>query len=206
MSTHAARGRGSRRRRVVVRRRVALIGAAAVLGAGLAYAALPQVERGVHELTLPLRHEDVIRQQANEKGLDPSLIAGVIYAESRFVDQTSHAGARGLMQITPQTADAIAERTGGYLFRQEDLATPQVNISYGSWYLAHLLRHYEGDEVMALAAYNAGIGNVDRWRAEHGGDALAIDELRFAETREYVRRVLEARTDYRETYPRELGL
>jgi soluble lytic murein transglycosylase len=191
---------------VVVRRRLALIAAAVVLGAALAYMAMPEVERGVQELTLPLRHEDVIRQQAAAKGLDPALIAGVIYAESRFVDQTSEAGARGLMQITPETADAIAQRTGGFLFRHEDLATPQVNISYGSWYLAHLLRHYDGDEVLALAAYNAGIGNVDRWRAEHGGGLLAVDQLRFAETRAYVERVLEARSDYRRKYAAELGL
>jgi soluble lytic murein transglycosylase len=207
MTAHAAsRTRRRGRRQAVARRRMVAIAAAALVGGGLAWAALPEVERGVQELTLPLRHEDVIRQQAADKGLDPALIAAVIYAESRFVDQTSSAGARGLMQITPQTADAIAQRTGGYLFRQEDLATPQVNISYGSWYLAHLLRHYEGDEVLALAADNAGSGNVDRWRAERGGGTIAVGELPFAETRSYVERVLDARRDYRSKYSRELGL
>jgi len=73
----------------------------------------------VRELTLPLRHEDIIRQQAREKGLDPALIAGVIYEESRFRDQTSHAGARGLMQITPATARFIARDSGGTAFTHE---------------------------------------------------------------------------------------
>ena len=63
----------------------------------------------VREITLPLRHDDIIRQQARDKDLDAALIAAVIYEESRFRDQTSHAGARGLMQITPDTADFIAQ-------------------------------------------------------------------------------------------------
>jgi soluble lytic murein transglycosylase len=195
----------ARRRRSVLRRRLLALVGAALVGAGV-YAAWPEAQDAVQELTLPLRHEDIIRQQATEKGLDPSLVAGVIYAESHFVDQTSHAGARGLMQITPETARAIAQRTGGIRFEQGDLATPQINIAYGTWYLRHLLDHYDGHEVMALAAYNAGIGNVDKWRAEHGGAALAVEDLPFPETREYVDKVLDARADYRRKYPRELGL
>jgi soluble lytic murein transglycosylase len=130
----------------------------------------------------------------------------VIYAESRFRDQTSHAGARGLMQITPGTARAIAQRTGGIRFEEADLATPQVNISYGSWYLRHLLDHYGGDEVLALAAYNAGMGNVDRWIAAGDGGDLEVRELPFAETRAYVVKVLGARNDYRREYRSELGI
>ena len=93
----------------------------------------------------------------------PALIAAVIYEESRFRDQTSHAGARGLMQITPATADFIARRSGGVLFEQADLATPQINIAYGAWYLRYLIDHYDGNETLAVAAYNAGQTNVDRW-------------------------------------------
>src|SRR3990170_773098 len=100
-----------------------LVGGAALL--------LPHIDEAVQEVTLPLRHDDIIRQQAADKDLDPSLIAAVIYAESRFRDQTSTAGARGLMQITPDTADFIARQSGGYRFKQSDLATPQINIAYG---------------------------------------------------------------------------
>ena len=207
MSTHAAtrtrRRSSAARRKAILRRRLVALAVAAGVGA-VAVIAMPEAKHAVREFTLPLRHEDVIRQQAAAKNLDPALVAAVIYAESHFVDQTSHAGARGLMQITPDTARAIAQRTGGTAFTEADLATPQVNIAYGTWYLRHLLDHYDGDEVAALAAYNAGIGNVDRWRASSGG-ALSMDEIPFAETRAYVTKVLGARADYRRKYARELG-
>jgi soluble lytic murein transglycosylase len=208
MSTHAASTRRrrapSRGPRASARRRLMAIALAALAGA-LLVTSLPHLRHAAREITLPLRHEDVIRQQAAQKGLDPALIAAVIYAESHFSDQTSHAGARGLMQLTPQTAKAIARSTGGVRFTEADLATPQVNISYGSWYLRHLLDHYGGNEVLALAAYNAGMGNVDRWLVKGGGNGLAPEDLPFPETRAYVRRVLKARSEYRQSYRRELG-
>ncbi len=186
------------------RRRVAALLAFLALVVVAFAVVLPVADKAVKEVTLPLRHEDIIRQQARDKGLDPSLIAAVIYAESHFRDQTSHAGARGLMQITPQTADEIARRSGGTEFEQGDLATPQINISYGSWYLRWLLDHYGGNETLAIAAYNAGTGNVDRWIAANPG--MDADEIPFPETREYVDKVLDARADYRKEYRRELGL
>ena len=113
------------------RRRTAALAVIAILGAGGAAVAvgLLPLDDAVREITLPLRHEDIIRQQAAEKGLDAALIAAVIYEESRFRDQTSGAGARGLMQITPDTANLIARESGGTAFTQEDLATPQHNIA-----------------------------------------------------------------------------
>jgi len=155
----------------------------------------------VREITLPLRHDDIIRQQAAEKNVDASLIAAVIYAESRFRDQTSSAGARGLMQITPDTALDIARRSGATSFVLKDLADPQVNISYGTYHLQNLLTEYGGNKVAALAAYNAGSGNVDKW----GGSNLTLDDIRFAETRGYVEDVLAKQQDYRDKYRRELG-
>jgi soluble lytic murein transglycosylase len=187
-----------------MRRRFALlVGALVVLVVAIG-AVLPRVDDAVQEVTLPLRHDDIIRQQAEDKNVDPSLIAAVIYAESRFRDQTSHAGARGLMQLTPRTAAEIAERSGGTEFVPADLATPQVNISYGSWYLAWLLRHYGDNEMLAIAAYNAGTGNVDRWIARNPG--MDRDEIPFPETRDYVDKVLSARDAYRREYREELGL
>jgi peptidoglycan lytic transglycosylase len=194
-----------RRRR---RRRVTLMLGVAVLAAVVASVIIPRLPDAVRELALPLAHEDIIRQQAAAKGLDPSLLAAVIYAESRFRDATSHAGARGLMQITPQTARYIARLSGGTAFQQGDLATPQVNISYGAYYLRYLLKRYAGNTVLALAAYNGGEGNVDRWivEASMSERAFEINEIPFAETRAYVTRVLDARQSYREKYSRELGL
>ena len=186
------------------RRRVAGLVAFLFVAAAAFAVVMPVADKAVKEVTLPLRHEDIIRQQARDKTLDPSLIAAVIYAESRFVDQTSSAGARGLMQITPDTAREIAQKSGGTEFEQGDLGTPQINIAYGSWYLRWLLQHYGGNETLAVAAYNAGSGNVDRWITRDPG--MRADEIPFPETREYVRKVLAARRDYRTKYRRELGL
>src|SRR5690349_1130890 len=160
------RGAGRQRRpsaaarRRVVRRRLLLLAAVAIAAVAIPALIAPFADRAVQEVTLPLRHDDIIRQQAADKHLDPSLIAAVIYAESRFRDQTSHAGAKGLMQILPSTADYIAHLSGGTEFERGDLADPQINIAYGSYYLRYLLRKYGGNEAIALAAYNAGEGKV----------------------------------------------
>src|SRR5215216_5657526 len=208
--SEGARRKARARRRAVLRRRALLLAGAlvAVVVVLLAWVR-PFAEDAVQEIALPLRHEDIIRQQAADKGLDPSLIAGVIYVESRFRDQTSHAGAKGLMQILPSTADYIARKSGGTAFEQGDLATPQINISYGSWYLRYLLQHYHGNELLTLAAYNAGEGKVDEWYREasaRGEDFEAATHIPFPETRDYVARVLDARSRYREAYGRELGI
>ena len=121
-----------------------LLAAAAAVVVGVV-AIGPWADQAVQEVTLPLRHDDIIRQQAADKDLDPALIAGVIYTESRFRQATSSAGAKGLMQIMPDTADFIARTSGGTAFEQGDLASPQVNIAYGSWLLRHLLDHYDGE-------------------------------------------------------------
>jgi soluble lytic murein transglycosylase len=196
--------RAVRRRR---RTALAMIAIGVIAGVGLALWFGPG-EDAFREITLPLRHEDIIRQQAREKDLDPALIAAVIYQESKFRDQTSRAGARGLMQITPATAEFIARDSGGTRFSQEDLATPQINIAYGTYYLRYLMRRYHGDTELVLAAYNAGETNVDRWiRAAGGEDEFnRSEDIPFPETRHYVDNVFELRRDYRRHYANELGL
>jgi soluble lytic murein transglycosylase len=192
----------------VRRRRIAaVVGVVAVVGLAVAVVA-PVFHDAVKEVVLPLRHEDIIRQQAREKHLDPALVAGVIYTESRFRDQTSRAGAKGLMQITPDTAKFIERLSGGSTFELSDLSTPQVNIAYGAYYLRYLLDRYGDNEALALAAYNAGEGNVDRWvdAARQKGQALSIDAIPFGETRAYVRAVQSAARQYRSSYRSELGL
>jgi soluble lytic murein transglycosylase len=153
------------------------------------------------ELTLPLRHEDIIRQQAREKGVDAALIAAVIYSESKFDDRTSSAGARGLMQITPQAAKDIERHSGGTTFQLGDLSDPEINIRYGTYLLRELLDRYHGDLVATLAAYNAGPANVDRW----GGSDLSLSGIAFPETRAYVENVLDKQRAYRDKYGQELG-
>jgi soluble lytic murein transglycosylase len=213
VSAHAqARPRSRPRRRPsrnrTLRRRVLLLLGFVVLCSAVAMMVLtPWADKAVQEIQLPLRHDDIIRQQSSDKNLDPALIAGVIYVESRFRDQTSHAGAKGLMQIMPATADYIARKSGGTEFVQGDLADPQINIAYGSWYLRYLLEHYHGNTILALAAYNAGEGKVDEWwrtAADRGERFRVADHIPFPETREYVGDVLDARRAYRREYAKEL--
>jgi soluble lytic murein transglycosylase len=191
------------KRRMRRRRRLAAFGGVAVL-VGLLLGLLVSsgvFDKTLKELTLPLRHEDVIRQQAAEKNVDAALIAAVIYSESKFSDQESSAGARGLMQITPEAAKFIEKQSGGTTFELEDLSDPEINIRYGTFLLHELLERYDGDEAAALAAYNAGPGNADKW----GGADLTVAEIPFPETRAYVEEVLEKRDEYRQKYARELG-
>jgi soluble lytic murein transglycosylase len=194
----------------VRRRRLAgfvmLLGAGAIALGVAGIAGIGPLGDAVREITLPLRHEDIIRQQAADKDVDAALIAAVIYEESKFRDQTSDAGARGLMQITPQTADYIADKSGGIAFEQGDLASPQINIAYGAWYLRYLKDKYEDRELAAVAAYNAGEGRVDEWVSTAGGlDLFDEGDIAFPETREYVDGVLDHRADYRKHYDDELG-
>jgi soluble lytic murein transglycosylase len=169
--------------------------------------AMPLFRKAVDSLTLPLQHSDIIRQQAAAKHLDPALIAAVIYAETKFDPRTSPAGAEGYMQILPQTAEFLAHRSGATTFTTADLATPQVNIAYGSYYLRYLLDHYGGKVMLALAAYNGGMANVDQWvaSARADGHALTVSEIPFPETRAYVLKVLDKQKAYRSTYSSQLG-
>ena len=149
-------------------------------------------------LWYPLRYAAVVRQDARKDRLDAALLAAVIETESKFdPNARSRAGAVGLMQLTPQTAEGIAASTGGTGFRVSDLTNPVVNIRYGAWYLRRLLVRY-GDERLALAAYNAGEDNVDRWQKAH-------EAIQFPETVAYVDRVEHLKTIYRRSYAKQLG-
>jgi soluble lytic murein transglycosylase len=147
----------------------------------------------------PLEYDHVVRAYAEERDLDPALVAAMIYAESRFDPNVrSAAGAIGLMQILPDTGRFIAKSTGGEGFVVADLRDPDLNVRYGTWLLAHLLARYDGHVPTALAAYHAGPGNVDAWRERGGGVA-------FPETRDYVDEVLRVRGVYADAYPDLLG-
>jgi soluble lytic murein transglycosylase len=182
---------------------IALIGLSAVA----VVLAMPLFRKAVDEFTLPLAYQDVIRQQAADKRLDPALIAAVIYAETKFDPRPSAAGAQGPMQIMPATAEYLARRSGATTFTTADIRNPAVNIAYGSYYLRYLLNEYHGRVVLALAAYNGGEANTNRWVADaHArGHALGISDIPFPETRAYVAKVLKAQRDYGHSYASELG-
>ena len=164
---------------------------------------IAHVNHAVNELTLPLSDASVIREQAQAKQLDPALIAAVIYAETKFEPRTSSAGAEGLMQIEPETAEFLAKLSGGYSFTTSDLGTPKVNVAYGSYYLRYLLDHYEGNEMLAVAAYNAGLANVDRWVAKARAEGGAADCERDPVSRDA--RVRAARARSAEGIPRDVS-
>lgn len=169
---------------------VAIVGAFQYLKAGP-----PDFVQKVH---YPLHYDAIVRGHARNYHLDPALLAAVIYQESKFDPHVrSKSGAIGLMQLLPSTAKGIAIHTGGSKFRTSDLDDPEINVRYGSWYLRHLLDKY-GDEQTALAAYNAGQNNVDKWRANGSG-------IGFAETRAYVDKVEKLKRIYRDIYASQLG-
>jgi soluble lytic murein transglycosylase len=142
----------------------------------------------------PFHYQQIVLGHARNYRLDPALLAAVIYQESKFdADARSDRGAIGLMQLLPDTAKGIAERTGGSKFRVSDLYDPELNVRYGAWYLRHLLDKY-GSERTALAAYNAGQHTVDAWRARG-------IPIQFDETRAFVDRVESLKATYRHAYP-----
>jgi soluble lytic murein transglycosylase len=158
---------------------------------------LPPVQR----LFFPLRFQDEILQAARATGVEPSLLAAVALNESGFRPEAlSDQGAVGLMQLLPSTAEWAAAQAGHPWQGASSLRHPQTNLKTGAWYLGWLLKRFEGDRVLALAAYNVGQHTVDRWRGA-GDRSLAIRELPYPETRCFVRRVMLARDRYRSLYP-----
>ena len=141
----------------------------------------------------PYDYQDTINFYADRYEVDRNLVASVILAESKFrQDATSVHGARGLMQIMPETGSWIATQIEDDSFSVDKLYNVNMNIKYGTWYLSELQTEFEGNEVLALAAYNAGRGNVYEWMEKYhwGIDFKDYTKIPFPETREYVKRVL----------------
>jgi soluble lytic murein transglycosylase len=183
-------------------RAIGILVALGVLAVVLIVAFNGTFHKAINQFTLPLEHEDIIRQQAQEKGVDAALIAAVIDTESKFAATAeSGAGARGLMQITPEAAKDIARHSGATTFHTSDLSNPEINIKYGTYLLAERIESYGGNVAAALASYNAGPGPVEKW----GGDGLKVENITYPETRAYVELVLERQKEYREKYGSELG-
>lgn len=140
---------------------------------------------------VPFRYRAPIDKWADTRGLDPLLVASVVRCESGFRNKArSQAGALGLMQLMPETAVWLAQHEG-ILLELEALQDPDLNLRLGTRYLALLLERFEGDTVAALAAYNAGPTVVSTWRSP--GQPLRMEQIRYPETRHYVKRVLSYR-------------
>lgn len=153
----------------------------------------------------PFPHREKVFRYAEENDVDPFLVAGVISAESKFVaGARSHKGAQGLMQMMPETGRWVAGQTDYPEFTPEALYDPEVSIRFGTWYLASLKKEFNDNDILVLAAYNGGRGNVKQWMGEYGWnyDFCDIDRIPYRETKEYVKRVLQARERYRDLYGR----
>ncbi len=149
----------------------------------------------------PIEYSDIVAACSAEFGVPEEMIYAVIHTESNFdPEAVSRAGAKGLMQIVEPTNEWIAFRMGEEPMN-ERLFEPEFSIRRGTWLLSYTYNKYGSWEV-ALAAYNAGIGNANKWleNPDYSSDAVTLDVIPFAETREYIKRVMEAAEKYRELY------
>lgn len=157
----------------------------------------------------PLEYRDLVVKYSQENELDPSLVFSVIKAESNFNPQaTSHKNARGLMQIIDNTGIWAANKIGIKEFKVEYLYDPEINIKIGCWYLKNLrneIYNYNGqlNNELVLAAYNGGIGNVQKWLSDraYSSNGKTLDKIPYKETENYVRKV----KYYQEIYKRMYG-
>ena len=157
-------------------------------------------------LFYPLPHKSLIVNEATRNDLDPFLVAAIIKSESNFSPGAeSRSGARGIMQIMPETAVWAAEQMGLKEFHPDQLYDLKTNIKIGCWYLHNLNTEFAGNKILVIAAYNGGRGNVREWLKSEAwsGEHSDVDRIPFPETREYVKKVLKYYKWYRYIYQEE---
>ncbi len=184
------------------RRVVSLLLLVSVILAGLCSLVFLGYRKYLHT-AYPLEYEQLIFEISEEYDVTPSLIAAVICTESHFIPTAkSHAGAVGLMQLTPATFRWAQTRAGvANPLPAEHLTDPETNIRYGTYTLKLLHEMFE-DPKAALAAYNAGQGNVTKWLQDpaYSTDGVHLDVIPYKETAEYVEKVKNAQTIYKDLY------
>lgn len=155
----------------------------------------------------PLPYKDIIFTEASRNNVDPYLVAAIIKTESNFTSSAESArGARGLMQIMPETGAWAAGKMGLKGFKPDHLYDTETNIRVGCWYLHNLNQEFGGNKILVVAAYNGGRGNVKAWleKEQWSGEHATVDQIPFEETRTYVKKVLKNYARYRYLY-RESG-
>lgn len=163
--------------------------------------------RTVKHIIYPVRYFEHIHKFSSENRLDEYLVMAVIKAESNYIYDASSGVARGLMQLTDETADWIAKRID-LDFELDDVEDPKTNIQMGCYYLRYLIDYYNGQVDVALAAYNAGPGNVSAWLKDeqYSSDGKTLHHIPFKETRNYVKKVNEYHDEYRKLYRLDANL
>ncbi len=193
--------RASRRKRRVFRRFILWVLLLALAGVGALYGA--DLLEGAR---YKLEYRDLIERYSAEQSLDPALVASMIYNESRFnPSAVSRIGARGLMQIMPETGEWLAGKFGEAAdYAPDRLFDANTNLRYGCWYLGYLSRLFGGDMVKMAAGYHAGQNRVARWLEDRSispdGHTLPVDKIPFADTKQYVERVVKAHAIYQKRY------
>lgn len=208
------RGTGATRSAAAKKKRKRSARARALRTAGIALLSVVLLSVGAYFLnirmeknTYRLAYAEAILRESGAFGLDPCLVAAVIHCESRGqAEVCSPKGARGLMQIMPATGEWISEKLALTSFTEDALYEADVNIRFGCWYLSYLLEKYDGEKDLALAAYNAGPGNVKKWLEDPAySENGRLTAIPFSETEAYVKRVNAASEKYRELYEEELA-
>lgn len=136
-------------------------------------------------------HQDILNEYSVKFNVDPLLVKALMKRESNInADAVSNKGAIGLMQIMPKTAQEIAEQLNIENYNIDMLKEPEINIMFGTYYLSKLLSYYNNNLILSLAAYNAGIGNVDAWYAQNPKVAKRICAIPFKETKRHTRGII----------------
>ncbi|HOJ76509.1 MAG TPA: lytic transglycosylase domain-containing protein [Bacillota bacterium] len=151
-----------------------------------------------------LDFKEKIIAASKQKQVDPALISAIVFVESRFNPKAqSSKGALGLMQVMPQTGKWVAEKIALPDFTDHNLLNPNLNIDIGIWYFRYLIDHFNQNEALALAAYNAGMGYVERWIQSKlwDGNLVQLEKIPFPETRKYLFRIYFLKKVYRYLYP-----
>ncbi len=151
----------------------------------------------------PLTYSEYVERYSEEYNLDKNLVFSMIKAESGFdSNAVSPRNAKGLMQIMDDTGKWAAEKMKIQDFDAGRLLEPETNIRIGCWYIARLLKQYDQNTELALAAYNAGSGNVSKWLKDESisKDGRTLDKIPFEETRNYVEKIKKYNTMYKKLY------
>lgn len=155
------------------------------------------------KVAYPFPYRQTVVKYSCEAKLDPFLVAALIRNESRFrTNVISDEGAIGLMQLIPETANWVAGEMGIGNIEPGKLDDPELNLKLGTWYLAYLLREFNGSIACAIAAYNCGLSNVKRWLSDGtwSGELEAVHQIPFPETRDFVRNVIRDSKRYAAIY------